>query len=54
MAGRHGDLGIRVVDMVFRSHWWRIRFGWWSGFLISKSQVFEDLLYYLLVLYHAE
>ena len=39
-----GDLVICLVDMVFRSHWWRIRFGWGSDFLIPKSQVFKDLL----------
>ena len=51
---RHGDMVIRVVDMVLWSHWWRIGFGWGSGFLIQKSEVFEDLLYYLLVLYHTD
>ena len=48
---RYGDLGIRVVDRVFKSPWWRIRFWWWSGFLIPKLQASEDLLYYKLFRY---
>jgi hypothetical protein len=35
IPGPHIDnykLRIRIVDMIFWSHWWRIHFGWWSGF----------------------
>ena len=40
--------------MILWSYWWRIRFEWWSGFLIPKSQVLKDLVHYFSILYQRE
>ena len=50
----HGKLGDRVVDFVFLDLWWTCGFGWWSGFLIPKSQMLKNLFYDILILDNAD
>ena len=50
----HGELGGREIDSVFLDLWWPCGFRRWSGLLIPKSQVLEDLFDDVLILYHTD